>query len=130
MATRENYFVRVARIALQIAEEVLPKYSHPKSPHRYTQPQLAACVLLMYRLKLSYRDMEEWLLASDVVCQTLQLKSVPDHATLCRAHQRLRMKMLKQMNRTLLDKLGVEEELIASDSTGYRITSASAYYQT
>jgi len=130
MTTRESYFVRVARIALQIAEEVLPKYSHPKSPHRYTQPQLAACVLLMYRLQLSYRDMEEWLLATDRVCQALQLKRVPDHATLCRAHQRLRMNQLQAMNEALLDKLGVEEELITADSTGYRMNSASAYYQT
>lgn len=74
--------------------------------------------------------MEEWLLASDVVCQALQLKHVPDHATLCRAHQRLRMGMPQQMNQALLDKLGVEEELITSDATGYRMISASAYYQT
>lgn len=119
----------MAKIALETAETVLPLYSHPKSPHRYTLPQLAACVLLMFRLKLSYRDMEEWLLATDKVCQTLGLKTVPDHATLCRAHQRLRMTTLKQMNQALLDKLGVEEELIASDATGYRTTVASAYYQ-
>jgi len=126
---KESYFVRMARIALDTAEAVLPRYSHPKSPHRYTLPQLATCVLLMFRLKLSYRDMEEWLLATDLVCQTLQLKTVPDHATLFRAYKRLRMNTLKQMNQALLDKLGVEEELIASDATGYRTTAASAYYQ-
>jgi hypothetical protein len=130
MAKKESYFVRLARIVLETAEAVLPRYSHPKSPHRYTQPQLAACVLLMFRLRLSYRDMEEWLLATDAVCAALQLKRIPDHATLCRAHQRLRLKTLEQMNQALLDKLGVEEELVALDSTGYRITSASAYYQT
>jgi hypothetical protein len=129
MAKRESYFIRMARIALETAEAVLPRYSHPKSPHRYTLPQLASCVLLMFRLKLSYRDMEEWLLATDGVCQALQLKRVPDHATLYRAYQRLRLKTLKQMNQAFLGKLGAEEELIAADATGYRTTAASAYYQ-
>ena len=116
----------MARIALETAEAVLPRYSHPKSPHRYTLPQLAACVLLMFRLKLSYRDMKEWLLATEGVCQALQLTRVPDHATLYRAYKRLRLKALKQMNQALLDKLGMEEELIAMDATGYHTTAASA----
>ncbi|MFN3741264.1 MAG: hypothetical protein ACK4VW_01165 [Anaerolineales bacterium] len=43
----------MARIAYRLAQEVLPRYSYPKSPHRYTLPQLAACVLLMSYLKPS-----------------------------------------------------------------------------
>ncbi len=72
MKTRESRYVKVARIAYHLTQEVLPRYSHPKSPHHFTLPQLAACVLLMYYLDLSYRDMEEWLLASDQICQVLE----------------------------------------------------------
>lgn len=130
MDTRESRYVTVARIAYHLAQEVLPRYSHPKSPHRYTLPQLAACVLLMFYLRLSYRDMEEWLLATDKVCAVLELKHVPDHSTLSRAYQRLlHMKVLDQMRRKLLDEVGVEEEVIACDSTGYATTQASAYYR-
>ena len=130
MNTRESRYVIVARIAYHLAQEVLPLYSHPKSPHRYTLPQLAACVLLTFYLRLSYRDMEEWLLATDKVCAVLGLKRVPDHSTLSRAYKRLlRMKVLDQMRRKLLDEVGVEEEVIASDSTGYATTQASTYYQ-
>jgi hypothetical protein len=77
--------VRVARIAHALAQETLPPYSHPRSPHRFTFPQLAACVLLMVYLNKSYRDMEEWLLATDAVCAALALRYVPDHSTLSRA---------------------------------------------
>ena len=42
---RESRYLRAARIAYAIAQEALPRYSHPKSPHIYTLPQLAACVL-------------------------------------------------------------------------------------
>lgn len=130
MDTRESRYVTVARIAYYLAQEVLPPYSHPKSPHRYTLPQLAACVLLMFYLRLSYRDMEERLLATDKVCTVLELKRVPDHSTLSRAYQRLlRMKVLDQMRRKLLDEVGVEEEAIACESTGYTTTQASAYYR-
>jgi len=130
MTMRESRYVKVARIAYELAQQVLPRYSHPKSPHHFTLPQLAACVLLMFYLRLSYRDMEEWLLATDKVCGVLELRRVPDHSTLSRAYKRLlRMKVLGQMRRRLLDRLGIEEEAIASDATGYSTTQASAYYQ-
>jgi|SRR3972149_5756343 len=58
MKTRESRYVKVARIAYHLTQEALPRYSHPKSPHHFTLPQLAACVLLMFYLDLSYRDME------------------------------------------------------------------------
>jgi len=130
---RESRYVRVARLAYQIAQETLPRYSHPKSPHLYTLPQRAACVLLGFYLNISYRDLEEWLLATDRVLQVLELKRVPDHTTLYRTYRKLRMEDWERMRRALLAKLGVEgegkEEVIAADSTGFRLTQASAYYQ-
>ena len=127
---RESRYVKVARIAYQIAQQTLPRYTHPKSPHTFTFPQRAACVLLMFYLKLSYRDMEEWLLATDQVCGVLELTSVPDHSTLARTVKTLKLHDLDRMRRALLDALGVEEEVMASDGTGFSPTQASAYYQT
>jgi len=130
MATRESRYVRVARIAYMLAQQALPRYSHPKSPHHFTLPQLAACVLMMFYLDISYRDMEEWLLATDQVCQVLELSRVPDHSTLSRTYKKLRKGDLDRMKRLLLDKLAVNEEAIAVDSTGFTLSQASAYYQT
>lgn len=119
----------MAEIAYKICGEVFPTYSHPKSPHTYTVPQLAACVLMMFHLRLSYRDMEEWLLASDVVVKTLGLKEVPDHTTLYRAYRRFRVKDLERMNQQLLEQVGTEpEEGIVVDTTGFQPTQASAHY--
>jgi hypothetical protein len=33
-------------MALELAQQVLPLYSHPKSPHQFTQPQLLAYMTL------------------------------------------------------------------------------------
>jgi hypothetical protein len=126
----ESRYVKVARIAYQLASQRLPRYSHPKSPQRFTQPQLVACVLLMFYLDLSYRDMEEWLLATDQVCQALELKRVPDHSTLSRTFKKLRQSDLSGLQDELLRQLGVEEEVVAGDSTSFRLCQASAYYQT
>jgi hypothetical protein len=126
---RESRYVKVARIAYSICKTTLPTYPHPKSPHIFTFPQLAACVLVMVYLKLSYRDMEEWLLATDQVRETLELSRVPNYSTLQRTFQKLQKKRLSGLQRTLLTALEVEETLIAVDGTGYRDTQASAYYQ-
>jgi hypothetical protein len=127
---RESHYVKAARIAYALAKQRVPRYSHPKSPHHFTQPQLVACVLLMFQMDVSYRDMEEWLLASDSVCQVLELGHVPDHSTLSRAFKKLRLSDLTAMKDDLLTQLGVEEEVVAGDSTSFRLSQASAYYQT
>ncbi len=129
MKPRESRYVRIARIAYRLAPQVLPRYSHPKSPQHFTLPQLAACVLLMFYLDLSYRDMEEWLLASDQVCRELELLRVPDHTTWQRTFQKLRRADLKRKDHVLAE-IGVEEEGIAADSTGFSLGQASLYYQT
>jgi len=130
MKPRESRYVKVARTAYHLTQQVLPRYSHPKSPHHFTLPQLAACVLLMFYLDISYRDMEEWLLASDQVCQALELPRIPDHTTLQRTFKKLRMLDFEQMKNQLLEEHEVDEESIASDSTGFSPGQASLYYQT
>src|SRR5215211_4125135 len=87
----------------------------------------AACVLLTFYLKLSYRDMEEWLLATGQVCQVLQLPRVPDHSTLARTFRKLKQADLTAMRQRLLEQLKPEEEAIAVDTTDFRLQHASAY---
>ena len=44
MSTLSKSPVRVARAALAVAEAMLADYAHRFSPHRFTQPQLFACL--------------------------------------------------------------------------------------
>ncbi len=129
MANHESRYISVARLAYALTQKTLPVYTHAKSPHRFTWPQLASCVLLMFYLRLSYRDMEEWLLASSSVCETLDLHQVPDHSTLCRAFRKLGLAALRSLEKQLLIQVQPSEEIIAVDSTGFRPDQASAYYQ-
>lgn len=128
MKNRESRYTRMTELAYRLTKRLLPLYRHKKSPHRFTWPQLATCVLLMFYLDYSYRDMEDWLLVSDKICQQLGLREVPDHSTLCRAFQRLGLRQLRAMQALLLRAMSVSETLIALDSTGFRNDQASAYY--
>ena len=126
---RESRYVKVARIAYHLTKETLPKYSHPKSKHRYTFQQLAACVLVMFYMNLSYRDMEEWLLASESVMQALELVEVPNYSTLQRTYRKLRMQHFEKMKQRLLAEVDVDPEgSIALDTTGFSPSQASLHY--
>jgi len=130
MKQRESRYVKVARLAYALTQARLPRYSHPKSPRHFTLPQLAACVLLTFYLNLSYRDMEQWLLATDQVRAVLELPRVPDHSTLARTLRKLKQADITALQQQLLAQLQPEEEAIAVDTTSFRLQHASAYYMT
>ena len=125
---RESRYVQYARLAYGLTSKVLPHYRHPNSPHTYTQPQLVACVFLGFYLDRSYRDLEEWLLASETICQVLELEIVPSYSTLCRSFQQLPMAQLRILMRSLLRWLGVQESAMIVDSTGLMTSHASQHY--
>jgi hypothetical protein len=76
---REGRYKRFLRVAYFVTRQTLPMYSHKKSPHIYSFPQLISCVLLkIYMRNMSYRDLEELLLFSRDMCRVLGLRGVPD----------------------------------------------------
>ncbi|GIV85132.1 MAG: hypothetical protein KatS3mg052_2139 [Candidatus Roseilinea sp.] len=131
---RERRHVKAARIIYAQAQAAFPRYSHRFSPKKFTLPQLATCVLLSFYFKMSYRDFEELLLMSQELRDALELTAVPDYSTLNRMYHRFRASHLDKMNEALLRALDngglVQEDAITLDSTGFRPTNASAYFQT
>jgi transposase len=83
---------------------------------------------MTFYLDYSYRDMEDWLLVSDRICHSLDLHEIPDHSTLCRAFHRMDVRLLRALQRLLLQKMNVKETIIGIDSTGFSTDQASAYY--
>lgn len=73
----------------------------------------------MFYLDLIYREMEEWLLASDRVCSALELACIPDHSTLERTFKKLQQRNFDQLNTQLVSQLKVAETAIAVESTGF-----------
>ena len=78
-----------ARIALQVAKAVLPRYRSRFSKHQFTQPQLLAILCLMRYEDWTFREAEVRLGEHRELRQALGLTSVPDFTTLYRFLQRL-----------------------------------------
>jgi hypothetical protein len=87
-ATYDPY-VSAAKIAYKMARESLPRYAHSKSPHFFTFHQLGACALLRSILRISYRDMQNYLQENVSLQRALELRSIPDYSTLMRAEQKM-----------------------------------------
>lgn len=84
----------LARTAMQAARRGLPAYSHPKSPHKFTQHQLFACLALKQFFGTDYRGFVQLLAEWSDLRQALGLKRLPHYTTLWRAHGRLLKKGL------------------------------------
>jgi hypothetical protein len=81
--------IALARAALAAGREALPDYSHPSSPHKFTQPQLFAMLVLRQFFKLGFRGIVEWLAEWSELRNALELERVPCYRTLHEAQRRL-----------------------------------------
>jgi hypothetical protein len=81
--------IALARVALEAGKEALSDYSCPKSPHKFTQPQLFALLVLKPFFKLDYRGTVQWLAKWAELREALGLRDVPHYSTLCYAEDRL-----------------------------------------
>ena len=89
MSESTRSVMRVAREALELGNEQFEKYSHASSPHKYTQAQLFACLVVKTFLNFDYRRMESHLRESSELRGLLSLKEVPHFTTLQKACERL-----------------------------------------
>ena len=81
--------VTLARAALKLGKQALADYSHPKSPQKFTQPQLFAMLVLKQFFKLDYRGTAEYIRERPKLQNVLELKRIPHYSTLCYAEARL-----------------------------------------
>jgi hypothetical protein len=129
MDTAEHWLA-FARLALRVARAALPPYAHKFSPHRYTLPQLAACVLVKEHRRLDWRGIEAWLKLSPPLRQCLGLDRVPDHTTLFEfARRSLDAGRMNRLQTQLLRELKLAGVEIAVDSTGLDPETCSSYFK-
>ena len=89
MRTMTKSAVRLAREALTVGQQALPRYGSRYSKHDFTQPQLFALLALRQFLKTDYRGLVTFLAEWSEIRRVLKLKKVPHYSTLCYAERRL-----------------------------------------
>lgn len=127
-----NSLLRIARLSHAVASDALPRYSHAKSPQRFTQAQLMACLVLRAVLSSTYRGIIEVLQVSPPLREALGLRQLPHYSTLKRFADRVVTDeaMADLLAHTLRRVACPDDPVeIAMDSTGVETTSASAHFQ-
>lgn len=106
-------------------------YTHRFSPHKFTLPQLFACMVLKTFLKTDYRGLVEWLSDCPDLCRQIELTKVPHFTTIQKAGKYLLAlpnahKLLEQTIRMTLQQTHVAHAAI--DSTGLDTRYTSHYF--
>jgi hypothetical protein len=123
---------KVASVALEAGRQVFSDYSHVYSPHKFTQPQLFACLVLKDFEKKDYRGVCELLKDCSDLRDAIGLKTVPHYTTLQKASRRL---LAQKHVRRLVDdtvqrirKRSRTVKYAAADSSGFDAHHASRYF--
>jgi len=129
-----NRLIAVTKLAMRLGRRHLAAYSHPKSPRKFTQQQLMACLVLKAYLQETYRGVIEQLEASDKLRAALGLQGdLPHYSALKKfadrgATQAVLEGMLEELARAVGSSQEALSQEVAMDSTGMERTSASAHF--
>jgi len=80
---------KVTLEALEVARRTLPAYSHRFSPHKFTQHQLFALLVLKTHQQQDYRGVIALLEDMPELVRELGLRAIPHYTTLQKASERL-----------------------------------------
>lgn len=119
-------------VALASGMEAFSDYSHKFSPHKFTQPQLFACLVLKEFEKKDYRGVVQLLKDWPELCQVIGLKFVPHFTTLHKAGQRLlKVKHVRSLLKETIRRIHKRRKNVpyaAGDSSGFDAHHASRYF--
>src|SRR5258708_34884321 len=120
-----------ARVALEVATQVLPPYRTRFSKHQFTQPQLLAVLCLMRYQDLTFREAETRLRDHQELRAALQLREGPDYTTLYRFLRRLDDVPLQRGLGATVRRLRRRRRRavsVAIDGTGLSYNSVSTFF--
>jgi hypothetical protein len=125
----------VLKRAYQVGKAALEPYSHPRSPQKFTQPQLFACLVLKAFFQVDYRGVEQLLSEWPELGKEIGLKETPHFTTLQKAEKRLldhetTQKLLQQTIRAALTNRQMRDlvDLAAIDGSGFESRHVSQYF--
>src|SRR6266404_4981704 len=120
-----------ARVALQVATQVLPPYRSRFSKHQFTQPQLLVVLCLMRYEDWTFREAETRLREHQELRAALKLREVPDYTTLYRFLRRLDdVTVERGLGETVrrLRRRRRRAVSVAIDGTGLSYNSVSTFF--
>lgn len=129
----ETLLYQIARLAISASRRCFAPYGSRKSRKDFTQPQLAACLVLRAAAKTDYRGVCDLLTLSPVLREALGLSKVPHFTTLQKCMSRKGTKQaVESMIGEILAQTGAlgDDAEVVVDSTGVQGGVASEHYRT
>ena len=117
----ESFLKRFVLSAKKLVTKI-PRYSSKFSNKIYDNRQKFSILIFRQRLKMTYRETIRFLKFNSLARALLNLKTVPDHSTLVKFHNRLKPEVLSSL---LCDK---KANIVAVDSTGFQANHMSYHY--
>jgi Transposase DDE domain len=122
----------VAMVALATGKEAFSDYSHIYSPHKFTQPQLFACLVLKEFEKKDYRGITQLLADWPDLRNAIGLRSIPHFTTLQKASRRLlKLTHVRRLLGETIRRIHKARKTVpyaAADSSGFDAHHASRYF--
>jgi len=119
-------------VALAAGQQAFSDYSHLFSPHKFTQPQLFACLVLKDFEKKDYRGVCQLLEDCSDLREAIGLKAVPHFTTLQKASRRLlKLKHVRRLVDDTVRRIRKRSKTVpyaAVDSSGFDAHHASRYF--
>lgn len=132
MSNTTKSSIKVVGIALRVAAQTLPKYSHRFSPQKFTQPQLFTCLVLKTLWKCDFRTLYLRLKEADKITSAIGLKMIPHYTTFNKAALRLlSQKNINRMIEQIIEDIYYDEQIVklaAVDATGLQSGHISPHY--
>ncbi|MFC7060185.1 IS5 family transposase [Halovenus salina] len=123
----KSNLLRFVERTLELAQQVIARYSSKYSKRRYTRPQHVVLLCLKVKKTTTYRDLVDELIEMPRIRDALNLDSIPAPSTLCKAFDRLEMAVWRVLLRVSLVGLPLDG-VTGIDASGFERAHASAHY--
>jgi len=119
--TKEPFLKRFVLSIKKLVTKI-PRYSSKFSNKIYDNHQKFSILILRQKLKMTYREIVNFLKFNPLARALINLKTVPDHSTLVKFHKRIKCATLDSL---LCDK---KANIVAIDGTGFQTNNMSYHY--
>ena len=110
------------------AKIALNNYSCKYSKKLYSQPALFTIIALKIYLKMTYRQIMDFISFSDALRKYLKIKKAPDYSTIQKFFKRMPTNMFERITEQIIQHLEIKPTTAALDDTGFTNDYADKYY--
>jgi len=127
---KESRYIRMVRTVFNVCRrQCIPLYSSKFSRKDFTLWQHIALIVLMQRVRKSYREyVDDYLTTTEGLLRVLGLTKIPHFTTMEKFLMRVPSTLLEKVIGGFIDLTRIRSQVFAPDSSGFSSDHASHYY--